>query len=255
MSREYQGGSLSRFLEAALGVLFPNRCSICNSDIDVGCCVCKGCLRKIEIIHPPFCKRCGAPSRGGAPLARLHPEGSCIQCADLIFHFAKNESLGVYSGILRELIHSYKFEKRRGLARTFSSLIREYKRGYVEQHEVIVPVPLTPSRLSERGFNQASLIAEQIAKESSIVLAEECLSRRGNSKPQSRIGAVAERLANLKDRFTVRERYRDAIRKRSVLVFDDVLTTGATSSACARALMSAGAALVDVLTIARAVKD
>ena len=111
-----------------------------------------------------------------------------------MFSFAKNESLGLYRGILRELIRKYKFEKRRGLARLFASLILRYKKGFLERHTVLVPVPLTPSRLSERGFNQASLVAERIAGPSSILLIEGCLKRRGASKPQSSIGMGKERL-------------------------------------------------------------
>ena len=183
------------------------------------------------------------------------PERTCVQCKDLRFSFTKAESLGVYRGILRELVHQYKFEKRRGLARKFASLILQHKRGFVEQHTVIVPVPLTPQRLSERGFNQASLVAGRIAVGRGIILLDRCLKRRGSSKPQSRFSMVSERQANLKDSFSVRERYRDRVRGQAVLVFDDVFTTGATSSACAEALRRAGAQSVDLLTIARAVKD
>ena len=249
MNRMQESLSVMRFLEPVLGVLLPNRCIVCNGVIESGCCICSGCRSRIDIVRPPFCKRCGAPLSG------VNAEAGCDQCRDLAFTFMKNESLGVYMGTLRELVHQYKFEKRRGLARTFASLILEHKRGFVEQHELLVPVPLTPARLSERGFNQASLVAERISKHSSIVLLKRCLRRRGSSKPQSTISIVSARLANLRDEFSVPQRFRDAIRGHSVLIFDDVITTGATTSACASALRSAGAATVDVLTIARVVKD
>jgi ComF family protein len=181
--------------------------------------------------------------------------GTCYQCQDLEFDFEKNESLGVYVEILRELIHLYKFSKRRSMSRTFTTLLMRYKREYIKGHDLLIPVPLNASRYSERGFNQSSLITDRISMHIQITCLEDCLKRSGTSRPQSSIHPIEERLKNLTDRFIVREKYKEIIKGKNILVFDDVLTTGATSSACAKTLYDAGAGRVDILTLARAVKE
>jgi ComF family protein len=281
-----RAGTVKKLLESVLGVLFPNRCTVCGAVLDRGSCICDRCTRNIEFIYPPFCARCGAPKRSGtsdgcgasarrgvSSRCRVpdHVEDtdddrreeerkkncncSCSQCREYLFDFSKNESLGVYTGILRGLVGRFKFEKRKGLARTFATLFSEYKRGYIEQHAVLVAVPLTPRRHAERGFNQASLIAEWVARECGIEFVRGCIRRRGGSKPQSSIERVEERLSNLRDSFEIRERHKKAVKNRSVLLIDDVLTTGVTASACARALERAGAVRVDLLSCARTVKS
>lgn len=281
--------TVGELLESALGVLFPNRCTVCGEVLDRGSCICGRCTRNIEFIYPPFCARCGAPKKGGTSDRCGAParwgmssrgrvpdriEGTdddhreeerkensyncscnCNQCREYLFDFSKNESLGVYTGTMRGLVGWFKFEKRKGLARTFAALFSEYKRGYIEQHAVLVAVPLTPRRHAERGFNQASLVAERISRECGIEFVHACIKRRGGSKPQSSIERIQERLSNLRDSFEVRERHKKKVKNRSVLLIDDVLTTGATASACARALERAGAARVDLLSCARTVKS
>jgi ComF family protein len=252
-------------LESALGVLFPNQCSVCGAVLERGCCICNRCTKDIEFIYSPFCSICGAPIGTDTPglIEDTDDDGrkgqvrniKCIQCTGYSYEFSKNESLGVYAGILRELIQLFKFGKRKGLAITFASLFSERKRGYIEQHAVLIAVPLTPRRRSERGFNQASLIAERVSKECGIEFVRRCIRRKGVSKPQSSIGGMQERISNLRDSFEVGERHKKAIEGRSVLLIDDVLTTGATASACARALKKAGAARVDLLSCARTVKS
>ena len=265
-------GIIGKEIETVVGVLLPNRCTVCGDVLEHGFCVCDRCAEYIEVIYPPFCSRCGAPRGGGAPARRGAPRGGgaparrgaprgggapagCGQCAGFCYEFSKNESLGVYTGLLRELIGLLKFEKRKGLSKTFASLFLHHKRGYIEMHDVIVAVPLTPQRRAARGFNQASLIAGRLAGGSTTVFVPRCIKRRGSSRPQSSIQGTRQRLSNLRDGFEVRPGCKEAIENRSVLLVDDVLTTGATASACALALKKAGAARVDMLSCARTVKS
>ena len=244
------GVKVNNILEPVLSLLFPNRCSFCQKILEGSCCICDKCLIKVDFIHPPFCVRCGAPLFNRDIMSR-----SCIQCQDLSFQFEKNESIGVFIGILRELIHLYKFNRRRSLSRTFATLLMRYKKEYIKSHDLLVPVPLNASRYSERGFNQSSLIADEISKNVQITCLKDCLKRTGASKPQSSIHTIEERLKNLTDRFHMRGKYKEVIMGKNILVFDDVLTTGATSSACARTLYDEGAGRIDILTLARAVKE
>ncbi|UCB45499.1 MAG: ComF family protein [Spirochaetota bacterium] len=243
------GAKVNSILEPVLSLLFPNRCAFCQDILDSSCCICDKCLIKIEFIHPPFCEKCGAPL-----FYRESMKVPCYQCQDLKFDFEKNESLGVYTESLKKLIHLYKFNRRRSLNRPFTILLIRYKKEYIKRHDFLIPVPLNSSRYSERGFNQSSLITDEISRHIEITCLEDCLKRTGASRPQSSIHSRDMRLKNLTDRFRVREKYKETIRGKNILVFDDVLTTGATSSACAKTLYNEGAGSVDILTLARAVK-
>ncbi len=232
---------------SVLNVLFPSHCYFCQRVLTRGSCICESCLNELEIIEGVFCGRCGAPVSHG------EAQGSpgCIHCADLYFSFRRNESIGVFSGKLRELVHLFKFQKRRSLFNVFSSLALKYKRHYIEAHHILVPVPLNRTRYSERGFNQSSLIAYALSRMVKIDYSGELLKRVGNSLPQSTVLSRELRYKNMTDCFVLRKRFFEQIKGKDVLLVDDVLTTGATASACARALYNGGAENVDVLTIGR----
>jgi len=194
----------------------------------------------------PNCVHCGAP------LSSDFLETSCQQCADLAFGFRTNRSLGIYTGKLKELIQLYKFQKRRLLKKMFVDVLVTHNHVYINEHEILVPMPLSRSRYAERGFNQCTLIAEGIARRTGIPFHGDILKRIGNSRPQSSLGSKSERLANMKDQFVLKSRYRKLVRDKRVLLFDDVMTTGATASRCAEALYIENARSVDLLTIGRA---
>jgi ComF family protein len=178
----------------------------------------------------------------------------CGQCAELSFLFGRNVSLGVFDGVLRRLIHLYKFEGRRSLHRFFATRLFIHNRSYINGADCIVPVPLSRTRYAERGFNQSYLLARSVARHAGVDFLGSALCRKGNAAPQSSVSSQQERITNLTDHFTVRAGFADSIRGRRVLLIDDVLTTGVTASACARALFESGAHSVDVLTIARSLK-
>jgi ComF family protein len=248
-----------------IGLLFPNRCVFCGSVLDTGRCVCGGCLLELELIDGPVCGRCGAPVKPAAPsvIGGRIPAGSggsspavsCPQCEDLSFGFRINESMGIYTGKLRELIQHYKFHKRRLLWKTFAEILVAHKGEYIRRHELLVPVPLSRTRFSERGFNQCLLISSGIARRVGIPFHGEILRRKGDSMPQSSLRSREARLQNMKDRFVLRERWRYLLPGKNVLLFDDVMTTGATASSCAGALYGAGARHVDLLTLSRALVE
>jgi ComF family protein len=233
--------------QSFLNLFFPSNCYFCQRVLACGSCICESCVKELEVIRGAFCLRCGAP------VAHDEETGSpgCIHCADLCFSFRRNESIGVFSGKLRELVHLFKFQKRRTLFKLFSRLACEYKRSYVEMHHILVPVPLTRVRYSERGFNQSALIARALSRITNIEYPGEILKRVGNSLPQSRVHSREMRYNNMKDSFVLRKKFFELIRGKDILLVDDVLTTGATASACATVLYDGGAGNVDVLTVGR----
>jgi ComF family protein len=158
-----------------------------------------------------------------------------------------SRAAAVYGGVLREALHRFKFGGRRALARPLADLVIEQCGATLPDGiTTVVPVPLARDREWERGFNQAALLAERIAKRLDVPLRAAWLVRRRATLPQSDLPA-AERLANVRGAF----RAAPAVAGRHVLLVDDVLTTGATLAECARTLRTAGARRIGVLTVAR----
>jgi ComF family protein len=144
-------------------------------------------------------------------------------------------------------VQALKYRGRRRIADALGALLAE--RYPFDSSAVLVPVPLHPKRLRARGFNQAVLLARALARRRGLVVAPRLLVRRRSTDAQTGLGA-AERRANLRDAFAVRPTFR--VPDRPLVLIDDVLTTGATADACARALRAAGAASVEVYTVGRA---
>jgi ComF family protein len=175
---------------------------------------------------------------------------ACGRCRRGLQTLAVGASLGPYEGSLKAAIHEFKYRSRRRVAgRLAEELLASDSVGEVLRGgEVLVPVPLHPRRHRERGFNQAALLAHEIAHRTGIASAPGALVRRKDTKPQAGLSAAGRRL-NVDGAFAVRRRTQ--IVGRVVVLVDDVLTTGATAQACARALKAAGAAEVRLLAAAR----
>ncbi len=247
---DLQLGMKGNALGDVLNLLFPNHCYFCGVSLSSGVCICPGCSASLEIIEGDVCARCGSPL---GPDNIANGKG-CRQCAELKFLFGRNVSLGIFDGFLRRLVHLYKFEGRRSLYRAFTGLLLTHRRAYINQTDLLVPVPLSPVRYAERGFNQSHLLARSVARRVHAACYGSALCRRGNAAPQSSVSSQHERITNLTDRFRVRAGFGNFLQGKRVLLIDDVLTTGVTASACAKALFSAGAGSVDVLTLARSLK-
>jgi ComF family protein len=224
--------------------------------VEENCCICPACLKEIEFIGPEFCSRCGAP------LKLNFTEGDekkhlrvCGQCSDLSFFHFKNRSLGVYTGKLKKLIQLYKFEGRMSLSGLFADLLVKYKEQYIRDHDLIVAMPLTRQRYAERGFNQSHLMAQGIANRLSLRFPGDIIARKGSSMPQSGISSRKMRLLNVSDRFFLRRRRGVQIANKNILLIDDVLTTGATATKCVDALYRENAQNVNIITVARALKE
>jgi ComF family protein len=150
------------------------------------------------------------------------------------------------------VLHALKYAgRRRAAGRLAEALLEEAAvRSLVATSDVLVPVPLSPRRLRERGFNQSALLAHEIARRAGKATCLDALVRRFDTVPQAGLSAAARR-KNVRDAFAVRRR--GSVSGRTVVLVDDVLTTGATALACARRLEEAGAREVRLLTVARVV--
>lgn len=170
--------------------------------------------------------------------------GDCIKARP---YFNTSIIYGLYEGVLKEAIAHFKYSGIRGLAKPLSELLCQLP---IPETDLVIPVPPDRKRLKTRGFNHTSLIAKEISKRLSLPLELNGLIKV-KSTPQQISLKREERLKNLRRAFRAEKNFSG----KRILLIDDVITTGATASECARALLRAGAAEVNILTIARSVGD
>jgi len=233
-------------LDALVAVLFAPSCAACGELLErpTEGPVCAMCWRSILPLTPPLCDACGDPlptwRTTSLSLAR------CPRCRRGRRHVDRARAIGEYDGALKAVIHALKYEGRRSLARPLAALMRERAADLVASADCVIPVPLHPSRRRQRGFNQASDLARQLGLPVRHAL------RRVRATPTQTGLPAAQRHRNLRGAFALR-RFAHDVAGRTVLLVDDVSTTGATLEACARALKRAGAREVIALTAARVV--
>ena len=236
----------SELFQAAVSLLYPATCAICREQVRAGQYLCDGCEGKIVRIVRPFCETCSEPFEGS-----INTAFSCANCAHRTIYF--DAAVAVYRGrgIVRDVIHEFKYNRQIHLRHLVARWLRaalddDRLRG--QQFDVIVPVPLHPARQRERGFNQATLLAELLSAHASIPC-RPLLKRIRYTTTQTALDR-SERMENLHNAFRLRKNA--DVRGLRMLLIDDVLTTGSTLSECARVLKRAGAKSVHAATAARA---
>jgi ComF family protein len=207
--------------------------------------VCERCLQEPEPLEAEFfCISCRTPFLNSFP---LDLEGRCGLCRSGLRAFDAAYSFGAYAGALRELLHLLKYRSMESLAEPLAQLLlRSLPRD--EAFDCIVPVPLHWRRQWDRGFNQAELLARRLSRSTGIPT-RNALRRVKPTATQAGLSQTARR-RNMMQAFICRRP--DAVSGKRVLLVDDVMTTGTTAAACARALKGAGASRVALLTVARA---
>ena len=231
----------------ALGSLFyPPTCVACAEAVEGDEYLCASCQSRATRIVAPFCAKCSEPFFGA-----ITQTFSCANCEQRTLHF--DAAIAAYRsrGVVRKLVHDFKYGKQRHLRHPLAHWLGETlddPRLRGRRFDMIVPVPLHAARERERGFNQATLLAELLSDQLALPLCP-VLERIRYTTTQTAYDR-AERMENLQDAFRLRKN-RD-VRELRVLLIDDVLTTGSTLSECARVLKAAGAISVHAATAARA---
>jgi ComF family protein len=231
---------------AFFSLLFPDECRICNRTLSgySRLPVCQECLRSPQpFLAEHFCISCGTPFLNSHP---LDEEGRCALCRTGALGFDAAYCYGVYDGALRKLIHLFKYSRMRALDKPLGAyLALALPRG--KQFDAVVPVPLHWRRRWARGFNQSELLARAIARRCSVPVLR-ALQRRRATAFQAGLTNAARR-ENVAQAFEARRRC--PVAGKRILLVDDVMTTGATAAACARALRRAGAESVSLLALVR----
>ena len=233
-------------LRGIASLLYPPSCTICAVSVDSGEYLCQECEGKISRIVPPFCAKCSEPFDGA-----ITSTFSCANCAHRRLHFDAAISAYRSRGIVRHVILNFKYGRQSHLRHLVARwLVAAFDDDRLRERrfDAIVPVPLHPARQRERGFNQATLLAEWLSSHLSLPL-HPALQRIHYTTTQTAFDR-SERMQNLRGAFRLRKKA--DVRRLRVLLIDDVLTTGSTLSECARVLKQGGARSVYAATAARA---
>jgi ComF family protein len=231
------------------GLVYPPTCVACGSATGDPHALCARCWSGLRFIERPFCERLGTP------FARDHggPLLSAAAIADPPV-FGRARAAAQYDDAARALVHRLKYGDRPDLARALGTMMVRAGAELLGEADVIVPVPLHRFRLWRRRFNQAMALGRVAAGASGLPCDPFLLER--TKRTTSQVGLTrAQRRENLQGAFRVPPEARPRLTGKRVLLVDDVLTTGSTANACARVLVRAGAASVDVLAFARVVTD
>ncbi len=242
------GSRVWRLGGAVLDVVLPPRCLGCGSLVGSGGILCSRCWEKVTFPGNPQCDVCGLPFEFDPG-----PGALCGVCIGKKPAYDHARAVMIYDDASRGLVLAFKHGDRTDAAPAFGVWLARAGAGLLDRADVLAPVPLHWTRLFARRYNQSALLSKVVAKISGITLTPDLLARRRATLSQGRLSPSARR-RNVAGAFAVRPRHMAAIKDRRVLLIDDVLTTGATANACAKTLLAAGAAAVDVLTLSRVVR-
>ena len=239
-------GAWSHAARLALDIALPTLCVACREPVD-GEGVCAECWAKLSFIAPPYCPRLGIPF--------VYDPGPELLSMEAIANppaYQRARAAVRYDDVARTLVHALKYQDRTDLAPAMGRWMARAGQELLDAADVLVPVPLHWRRGWSRRYNQSGALARVISRQSGVKLASEALRRVRATEQQIGLSR-AQRASNVQGAFKVAtERSADIAGRRVVLV-DDVLTSGATTDACARTLLRAKAAQVDVLVFARVV--
>lgn len=219
--------------------LYPPRCPVCGNVTYAGktmglLTVCPGCQKVFHRVLPPVCCRCGRPVE--------REEEFCFNCRGKQFSYVRGYPVWIYNAAMRKSIAAFKYHGRREYARYYGQEFVRMYGGQLKRFPVqaLIPVPLFSAKQKSRGYNQAELFAEEIGYRLGIPVYNDYLLRVRNTVPQKELNDK-QRYVNLRKAFTVNKKKRKYYAGvKSIMLVDDIYTTGTTIEACTRVLLQAG---------------
>lgn len=229
-----------------VNLVYPRNCYVCGKEgPQTTGFLCWDCLSNTQMLDPPFCAICGDPVAGAVTHNYI-----CHWCAQTRPHFERARSAFRYDGAIRQMLQELKYHQHVWLARDLAGLLAHCVESEFGTHnlDLICAVPLHPSRRRARGFNQSVLLAKEMASLLGKPFNASVLRRVMPTPTQTNLTA-AQREANMRNAFE--PGFSADLMDKRILLVDDVMTTGATTNACAGALIRGGAFCVHVATVAR----
>lgn len=241
-------GGIARFVQLlcsrVVDVAMPPACVACHVPLEAHHALCGACWRSIAFIRAPLCNVTGIP----LPFAT----GEIMVSARALANppaYDRARAVAVHSGAMRKLVHQFKYADRHEARPLLGRWLAEAGRDLVADADILVPVPMSRWRLILRHYNQAALLASEVSRLTQVPVEPLVLRRARRARRQVGLTAL-QRRRNVASAFAVPEALRRKVEGKCVLLIDDVITTGATVEACARAFRRAGAVHVDVLALA-----
>jgi len=237
-------GAVRQIVDFAL----PPRCPGCGTITDAPHRFCLGCWQSLRFLGEPCCSRCGYPFE--------YDGGEGVECGGCLAdppHYDRLRAAVAYGEVARKVALKLKYSGRPGVAETLGHFMQRHLAGEDAQ-AILVPVPLHRWRIWKRGYNQSALIAEALGRRTGIAV-ELGLIRRVKATPPLKGMGRRERALAVRGAFRTTEAGKEKVRERTVILVDDVYTSGATANACARLLKRSGAAAVNIICWARVVSD
>ncbi len=242
-------GTLKKYSERLIDFILPPRCILSGEIVDKNGTLHSSKWKELNFISTPLCSTCGTP------FEYLETDMSiCARCLTSSPSYNKARSAIYYDDNSRDFVLKFKHGDKTNLSVSMVPMMLKAGRELFIDADYLIPVPLHRWRLLKRRYNQASILAKSISKETGIKFLPDTLTRHRYTKNQ---GAVSgkKRIKNVKNAFTVKKNDISLIKGKNLILIDDVFTTGATVNECAKTLIESGASKVDVLTLSMVVKN
>ena len=233
---------MKNLLLKLLDILIPPVCALCNERVSESATLCPKCFAELNFITKPYCKVCGRPFG-----CEVFGDMLCGHCLEKLPRFKKARSVLVYDGAAKKLILAFKHGDRLDLGPLLVKVMLRGAEELMPEVDIVMPVPLHRLRLLKRKYNQSAILAKHLAKHFHKSYNLDILKRVRSSRNQGHLTA-SERRKNVMNAFCVKPS--NILQDKTILLVDDVLTTGATANECAKVLLKAGAKQVFLLTFA-----
>lgn len=235
---------INKFKEFILNLMYPKhiKCVFCDEELNQNEInkVCENCYEILPFVKNP-CIRCGSEMN-------LNQSGVCLRCKTNNYDFITATSIFNYENEIVKAVHGIKYSGKKHIIKPLANFMLEKYATSNIFVDIVTNVPMFPSRLKERGYNQSFLFAKHFADKANLQHIELC-EKIKDTVSQTSLN-TRERLENIKNSFNIKPQLKNQIKGKSILIIDDVLTTGATTSELSKVLLSAGASKCYILTFA-----